>query len=117
MFLKDETFDKIELVVGDTHCMEDGSKGPESSCHIKISQYFLSQLIREDYNQVEKVSVRWLKEPLVWADVSRPARLSYQILEWLSKLDPLEDADQVSGGAGGGGEVLWRAMLAIPRSS
>lgn len=57
MFLKDETFDKIELVVGDTHCMEDGSKGPESSCHVK-SPHTFSQLIREDYNQVEKVSVR-----------------------------------------------------------
>ena len=50
--------------------------------------------------------MRWLKEPLVWADISRPARLSYQILEWLSKLDPLEDADQVSGGSGGGGGSL-----------
>jgi len=93
MFLKDNTFDKIELIIGDTHCSLDGSKGPESSCHVKISQSFLSELIREDYSQVEKISVRWLKEPLVWADISTPARLSYQILEWLSKLDPLEDPE------------------------
>ena len=114
MFLKDETFTKIELIIGDTHCSEDGSKGPDSSCHIKISQAFLSELIREDYSQVEKVSVRWLKEPLVWADISRPARLSYQILEWLAKLDPIEDPDSSTHGAPVEKEACRSALFLTP---
>ncbi|QDZ24684.1 glycosyltransferase [Chloropicon primus] len=118
MFLKDDTFVKIELIMGDTHCPEDGSRGPDSSCHVKISQTFLSELIREDYSQVEKVSVRWLKEPLVWADISRPARLSYQILEWLAKLDPLEDPEGKLDSGGGerdlGGDTCDSTLFLTP---
>lgn len=54
----------------------------------------MSDVTKGSYEKYsDNVAVRWFKEPNVWADIPRPARLSYQALETLSETDPLESAE------------------------